>query len=77
MGVLAAIDLAFKIFEKLNVGAEQAVSFYNNVIRPQNPGAPELTDAEIIAKMKAGFTSEKEIAEAALAALRSGEAPQA
>ena len=75
MGVLAAIDLAFKIFDKLNVGTDKVITFYNNVIRPANPDAPELTDQEIIAKMKQGFTDEREIAEAALGTVRSGKAP--
>lgn len=75
MGILVGIDLAFAIFQKLNVGVDQAITFYHTVIRPANPDAPDLTDGEIIEKMRQGFASEREIAEAALAALRSGEAP--
>lgn len=75
MGILPAIDLALAILGKLNIGADTVVSFYHTVIRPANPDAPDLTDAEIIAKMKAGFTSERELSEQTLAVLRSGEAP--
>lgn len=68
MGVLATVDLVLALMQKLNVGFSVAKSFYDSV-RQQNPDLPELTDAEIIDRMTSKFTSNREKAEAALAAL--------
>ena len=75
MGALAIADLVLKLMGKINLGLEEGRRFYD-AVRVNNPDMPERTDAEVIETMKAKFTSNKQIAEAARAALRNAPAPQ-
>lgn len=70
MGILAMIDLGLKIIDKLNLGADKAIEFYNNVKALHPNDVPELTDAEIIARAKGAFEGNLDDLTTTLAALR-------
>lgn len=69
MGVIALIDLGLKIMDKLNLGAEKAIEFYNNVKALHPNDVPELTDAQIIERMKSAFQANADDIKASLEAL--------
>jgi hypothetical protein len=73
MQVLAALELGLKIIEKLQLGAEEGLRFYNAVRNAHPQDVPEMTDAEVIAKMKGQFTANINDIDATLAALRATE----
>lgn len=70
MSILAMLDLGLKIIEKLNLGAEAGIKFYQAVKTANPQDVPDKTDAEIITQMKEAFTANAEDIERTLAALR-------
>lgn len=73
MGILAMIDIGLKVIDRLGLGAEKAIAFYNNVRALHPNDVPEKTDAEIIAQAKDAFEGNVDDIQASLAALRSTE----
>lgn len=57
MGILAALDLGLKIIERLQLGTEAGLRFYQAVKAKHPNDVPDKTDAEVIEMMKGGFQS--------------------
>lgn len=70
MGALAIAELVLRGLKLLNVGAGEAVTFYNTVMRPANPDLPLLTDAQVIDLMGEKFTGIRDTAQIGVAQLR-------
>jgi hypothetical protein len=73
MGILAMLDLGLKVIDRLGLGTEKVIGFYNGVKQLHPNDVPEKTDAEIIAQAKGVFEGNISDIEASLAALRSTE----